>query len=89
VVVRGARSNQDQFEMLPVPDDLWDDVDRSDFFSSLLSLFVRQPIGDRLFIDGILEGRPPSPSFHDGLKAQEVIDAAIESHRSGTWVSLV
>ena len=45
-------------------------------------------VGDRLFIDAILEGRQASPSFADGLKAQEVIDTAIESHEQGVWVSL-
>jgi predicted dehydrogenase len=41
-----------------------------------------------LFIDAILEDRPAAPSFYDGLKAQEVIDAAIESHERGIWVPL-
>jgi predicted dehydrogenase len=44
--------------------------------------------GDYLFIDSILEDRPISPSFYDGLKAQEVIDAAEQAHQSGCWVSL-
>jgi len=90
VLISGARSDQGRFETLPVPDDLWVDVDRSDIWSSLFpGVFLRQSVGDRLFVDAILEGRPPSPSFYDGLKAQEVIDAAIESHHSGTWVSLL
>lgn len=88
-VIRGARHDGDRFETLPVPDDLWDDVDRSDFLSALVpGLFVKRSIGDQLFIDAILEGRRVSPSSYDGLKAQEVMDAAIESHQSGAWVSL-
>jgi predicted dehydrogenase len=88
-VIRGARHDDNRFETLPVPDHLWGDVDRADYFSSLFpALFLKQSIGDRLFIDAILEGRQGSPSFADGLKAQSVIDAAIESHQSGTWVSL-
>jgi predicted dehydrogenase len=88
-VIRGARHDADHFETLPDPDELWGDVDRSDFLSSLFSgVFLNQSIGDRLFIDAILEGRQPSPSFVDGLKAQEVMDAAVASHDTGTWVSL-
>ena len=88
-VLRGARHDGDRFETLPVPDDLWGDVDRSDFLSSLFpGLFLKQSIGDRLFIDAILEGRQVSPSFTDGMKAQEVMEAAIESHHNGTWVPL-
>ena len=89
VVIRGARHDHDRFETLPVPDDLWGDVDRADFLSALVpGVFLKQSIGDRLFIDAILEDRQVSPSFYDGLKAQEVLDAATESHRSGSWVSL-
>ncbi len=51
-------------------------------------MFLTQPVGDRLFIDAILQGRQVSPSFYDGLKAQEVMDAAIRSHAQGVWVSL-
>jgi predicted dehydrogenase len=85
--LRGARHDEEQFAPLSVPDDLWGDVDQTDF-SQILDVFVKQPVGDRLFIDAILEDRPVTPSFYDGLKAQEVIDAAIESHQSGSWVSL-
>jgi len=89
VEVRGARHDQEQFETLPVPDDLWGGVDRtSSFFSRVSEVFVKQSVGVRLFIDAILEDRPVTPSFYDGLKAQEVVDAAIESHQSGSWVSL-
>jgi predicted dehydrogenase len=35
-----------------------------------------------------LKDQPAFPSFYDGLKVQEVLDAAIESHRKGCWVSL-
>jgi hypothetical protein len=35
-----------------------------------------------------LEDQPAFPSFYDGLEVQEVIDAAIESHRKDCWVSL-
>jgi predicted dehydrogenase len=51
-------------------------------------VFLTQPVGDRLFVDAILEGRQVSPSFYDGLKAQEVMDIAIRSHEQGVWVSL-
>jgi predicted dehydrogenase len=87
--IRGARHDRDRFEVLLAPDPLCGDVDRSDFLCALFpGGLLQQPIGDRLFIDAIVEGRPASPSFYDGLKAQEVMDAAAESHRSGSWVSL-
>ena len=39
-------------------------------------------------LDGIRTGRTPSPSFDDGLRAQAVLDAALESSRRGAWVAV-
>lgn len=71
-------------QRLPVPAELWGGSDPSDFFG----VFLKAPAGPRLFIDAIAEGRPAEPSFYDGLRAQEVVDAALESHRSGRAVAL-
>jgi len=38
------------------------------------------------FISAIVEGRPAVPSFHDGLNAQLVADAVLESHARRIWV---
>ncbi len=38
------------------------------------------------FISAIVEGRPAVPSFHDGLNAQIVADAVLESHAKRAWV---
>ncbi len=44
--------------------------------------------GDRLLIDAILGDFAPSPSFEDGLRVQEVIDAALRSDREGRRIEL-
>jgi len=56
--------------------------------AAMLAPFHDQSIGPRLFIDAIMENRAVSHSFYEGLKAQEVIDAAFESHRRGCWATL-
>jgi predicted dehydrogenase len=38
------------------------------------------------FISAIVEGRPAVPSFYDGLNAQLVADAVLESHAQRKWV---
>ncbi len=38
------------------------------------------------FISAIVEGRPAVPSFYDGLNAQIVADAVLESHTQRRWV---
>lgn len=84
LTLRGVRKGEDHFQTLSLPDDLWGGADPNSPFDT----FHKQSIGDRLFIDSILENRPIQPSFYDGLKAQEVIDAALKSHETGQWVTL-
>jgi predicted dehydrogenase len=87
--IRWARQDEQQWQVLPVPEELWDGVDRAHpRRMQVIETFFAQPIGDRLFIDAILQDRSALPSFSDGVKAQEVIDAALQSHEQGVWVSL-
>jgi predicted dehydrogenase len=37
------------------------------------------------FVKHVVEGTPASPDILDGAKTQAVMEAALESHRSGTW----
>jgi predicted dehydrogenase len=38
------------------------------------------------FVSAIVEGRPAVPSFYDGLNAQIIADAVLESHEKRTWI---
>jgi predicted dehydrogenase len=40
------------------------------------------------FISSLIEGRPTSPDFVDGMKVQEVMEAGYVSARENRWVSL-
>jgi predicted dehydrogenase len=80
----GARAGHDEIKPIEIPDHLWGEVDRSKPFD----VFREQHTGGRLFVDAILDDRPISPTFYDGLKAQEVIDAGMEASESGRWVDI-
>jgi predicted dehydrogenase len=69
---------------LPVPDRLWGAGDRSD----ALSVLFANPVGPREFVDAIANDLPIGPTFYDGLKTQEVVDAAFLSHERGGWVRI-
>jgi predicted dehydrogenase len=89
VTVQGMRLGEERFQELAVPDELCGDVNRNQPpIVQIMEACTQQPIGDRQFIDAILDDEPVAPSFYDGLKVQEVIDAAIQSHEQGVWVSL-
>jgi predicted dehydrogenase len=40
------------------------------------------------FYDAIRSGRPATPSFHDGARAQAVMDAAVRSSETRSWIDL-
>jgi predicted dehydrogenase len=85
----GVRHGQSEPQQLVLPDQAWGAVDQSrPFADKLADLFCQQSIGARLFIDSIIAGRAATPSFYDGWKAQQVIDAALASHAQKRWVDV-
>ncbi len=82
--IRGAREGEERMQLLPVPERLQGDLDPL----NSMAPFAQQSVGPRLFVDAILQDRDIEPDFYDGLKVQEVIDAAVESHRRGAWVEI-
>jgi predicted dehydrogenase len=77
------------WQLVTIPDCYWEGVDTSQpFIDQLIMLFSQQQMGCRLFVDGILEKRSVVPSFYEGWKAQQVIDAALASGERGCWVDV-
>jgi predicted dehydrogenase len=86
--LRGSRQGE-EWQTLDVPEELWHDVNRKGrLIDQIFDMFKTQAVGNRLFIDAILEDRPMNSTFYDGWKAQQVIDAAIASHEQGRWISV-
>lgn len=75
--IRGVRSDSEQFSDIEIPEAFL----RGASDSNLVGVFLEQSIGARLFIDCILDDKIPEPNLYDGYKTQQVIDAALESHR--------
>jgi predicted dehydrogenase len=86
--LRVARGDE-PFAPVTIPDRFLTGIDlQQPLADQLLSMFTQQPIGCRLFVDGIVENHPVVPSLYDGWKAQQVIDAALAAHESGHWVAM-
>lgn len=79
----GTHTGHEAMQRLDVPAEVWGEVDPNKH----LEVFVKQSAGGRHFIDSIIAGTPATPSFYDGAKAQEVIDAALEANQTRRWVS--
>jgi predicted dehydrogenase len=84
MAVRAANTPDGKFVDLAIPDHIWGVVPRDES----TEVFNRMPAGDRYFIDCIVNDMPVTPCLWDGVAVQEVIDAAIASHRSGQWVNV-
>jgi predicted dehydrogenase len=87
--LRGIRGGENEWTPMPVPARYLEGGDpNGPVMDVLRQVFTTQPASARLFIESILEDRQAEPSFADGLRVQEVIDAAITSHREGRRVLL-
>jgi predicted dehydrogenase len=84
MAVRAAHAPDGAFADLAIPAHIWGDVPPD----QNTEVFNRMPAGDRYFVECILDDRPVTPSLWDGVAVQEVIDAAIASHRTGQWVNV-
>lgn len=85
----GVRSDGAAPKGIAVPAALWGEVAQGrPLMETFTPLFCQLPIGPRLFIDDILAGRRSTPSFYDGWRAQQVVDAALRSHETGGWVEV-
>lgn len=81
-IVRGARRGEAAVRDLPVPERLQPFADPRDDRLMPFRLLVRA------FEAGIAQGNSPSPNFEDGLRCQEVLDAARLSASSGRRVQI-
>ncbi len=87
--VRGARDGEKEIRTIPTPAHMLKGIDPNlPWEPQAPQVFKEQHLGLYLFFDAIVDGKPASPDFSVGVKVQEVVDAAIESDKKGTWVSL-
>jgi predicted dehydrogenase len=82
--IRGVKRGEGHLVDMDIPHRYIEGLD----MDNLMDPFIKQKIGPRLFVDAIVEDKPVTPSFKDGLEAQKVIDAALESDRNGCWVEI-
>ena len=80
--LQGARAEEQQLSPLPIPAESWEGVDPA----TPTDVNVRHAVGDRAFIDAIVDDRPVAPNFYDGWKVQQVIEAAFAAHEQGRAV---
>ena len=83
-IIAAARDGEKEFKTLEVPDSFWEGANRKNPFS----VFTRQSVGARLFIDSIIDDQPITPGFEDGVAVQKVLDAALASQEQGIRIEI-
>jgi predicted dehydrogenase len=81
-VIRGCRHDETEYQTLAIPNDCLQGIEASD----IIAIFQNHLIGPRLFVDAIQRDYKPEPSFAQGVKVQQVLNAAMESHQTGQRV---
>lgn len=82
--LQGARAQDQAFSSLVIPTDLWEGVDPA----TPGDVHLHHSVGDRAFIDAIVHDRPITPSFYDGWKVQQVIEAAFTAYTQSCAVTI-
>jgi predicted dehydrogenase len=84
VRLRGVKRDAAGFREIATPRGIIAGSDPGD----LISPFLAGSAGPRRFVDAILAGERPVPSFRDGLRAQELMEATRRSSDEGRWIDL-
>jgi predicted dehydrogenase len=86
--VRGARSDEADIHVLPIPDDIWGDVRRDTVHNTYRDVFRNQDVLARGWVSAIRDGVPAEPDFAAGAAVQRVIAACELSAADGRRVRL-
>ena len=83
-IILGYKRGAEKAETFEIPDSDFGNGGKENSFD-----FNDKPIVDpRLFVDAVLNDQPLQPNFYDGYKAQQVIQAALESAKSGKQITI-
>ena len=84
MAVRSAVRPDGTFVAHDIPAHIWGSVSPE----TVDQTFTHDSVGDRYFIDCVLNDQPVTPSLWDGVAVQAVIEAALNSYKSGKWVAV-
>lgn len=80
--ILGARVGEEKLQELEIPERLQPFTDERDDRLMPFRLMVRE------FVRGVNEGTSPAPSLYDGFRCQQILDAALESSRTGRRIAI-
>jgi predicted dehydrogenase len=84
--LRGAKAGDKKLTDLSIPERLQEGLDTKDLGAAVGNFLFAQLT--RRFVAAIRTGQPMTPSFLEGLRSQEVIDALVQSAAEERWVGV-
>lgn len=84
--VQGAKAGERVLTEMPIPERLREGLDLSDL-GAAVGTFLFAHLARR-FVHGVRTGQPVTPSFFEGVKPQEVLDAIVQSAAEQRWVAI-
>jgi predicted dehydrogenase len=84
--ITGDRVGDGPKRELQVPDEYWGDARREPVIDTWEDVFRKQGHLVCEFVRAVASGQPMVPSFADGARTQLLLDAAVESAKTGCWV---
>ncbi len=85
--VTGAQIGEPMRE-LPIPEDIWNGARHDTVHNTYRDVFRTQNMMTRQWVNAIAEGGAIRSDFHFGATIQQLIDAAVLSHREKRWVEV-
>ena len=85
--IRGCQAGETPHP-IDVPEDVWQGVRRDTVHHTYKDVFRENNHMTRAFITAIADGTEIGPDFSEGARVQELVDAALQSAKTGCWVNV-
>lgn len=86
--VKGAQVGEGMIKELPIPEHIWGNSRRDTVHNTYRDLFRKENFMIGQFISAIVNDEQPSPDLDDGARIQRLIEAAVQSHKTGQRVTI-
>ena len=86
--LRGAKVGEGAVKKLELPEHIWGRVRRDTVHNTYKDVFRKEDYMTRGFISAVAKGEHVKPDFFDGLRIQEITDAAVRSAKEGCRIEL-
>lgn len=86
--VKGAKVGEGMLQELPIPDHIWGTARRDTVHNTYRDLFRKENFMIGQFITSIVDDVMPSPNLDDGARIQRLIEACLQSAKTGQRVEI-